>query len=250
MLLACVIFAVREFAAVCEVVATVPVEEHNVELEVVPIVLVVTKGLLSPRPLTSPLCVKDAKDAGRLGGRVKLPKPKGLYNKPGAGYKNGNEVADGIVVVELLIFEVEVEDAGSVLLRGVLLVLSTLFSPLLLLSPSLFGSFEEDEAEGMLEFPIGGVLWRPWKLKPGNPKRGFASPMPARPPKGKNMGGVEALAGEVEVVVVVAELAFAESMKNFILGNPVNMPALAKLRGFKPAAEEKGIVVGGGGTIF
>lgn len=40
--------------------------------------LVVKRGLLSPSPLTSPLWLKELKEAGRFGGRVKPPRLRGL----------------------------------------------------------------------------------------------------------------------------------------------------------------------------
>lgn len=72
------------------------------------------------------------------------------------------------------------------------------------------------------------------------------SPIPASPPNGRKIGGVDPLVDVViEDVVVVLPLllgppfgAGGGSINIFILGNPARSPALAKLRGFRPADEE------------
>jgi len=46
----------------------------------------------------------------------------------------------------------------------------------------------------------------PGRLKLGNPNKGFAKPIPARPPNGKNSGG----APDEEVVEVVVDVPEAE----------------------------------------
>lgn len=83
-------------------------------------------------------------------------------------------------------------------------------------------------------------------MKPGKPKRGLVSPIPAKPPKGKNIGGFAEVVDEAELVVVDVVLDFGGSMKNFMLGKPLNIPVFAKLSGFRPAVEGNDIVVTGG----
>lgn len=100
--------------------------------------------------------------------------------------------------------------------------------------------------EGKLGAPIGEEPCIPGKLNPGNPNRGFVRPIPARPPKGKNMGGFVDEVDEAELVVVDVVLDFGGSMKNFMLGKPLSIPVFAKLSGFRPAEEGNDMVVTGG----
>lgn len=206
----------------------------NEEDKVVLRELVVNNGLLKPNPFTSPLWENEPNEPGRLGGNVKPPRPKGLYKSPG-GYKKGKD-EEGNEEAELMLAAVVDEDAGA-FLRDEELPVSL---SLRLFSESLW-SFDE----GKLLVPSGDDPWSPGKLNPGKPNNGFVKPIPAKPPKGKNIGWFAEVV-EVDVVVLELVLDFEGSMKNFILGKPLSIPVLAKLRGFKPAVEGKDMVVTGG----
>lgn len=164
-----------------------------------------------PRPLTRPAWAREANEADMLVGSEKPPSPSGLYSSPD-GYRNGNEVEARLA--DDVGREVEVE--GPLACLGIA-------EEGVLRSASL----------ALLSLPSSKGPCRPWKPSPGKLKSGLARPMPARPPKGKNRGGVaDDVGGDGEVTVA----ALPGSMKNLRPGKLPSMP-LVKLRGFRAEVE-------------
>ena len=175
-------------------------------VEVNPLIAEVLKP---PKPFISP--GKPNGDPLKPENPLKL---NGLYKKFGEGYKNGSPAEPKA--------EAAADEPNNAFELRLLLLLE-----LLLDFPELF-DFSFDELFSVLSFlsdenvvPVIALVLgvSPGRLKLGKPNNGFAKPIPAKPPNGKNSGG--AFDEEVVEVVVAVVVELVELEVDFDDGDEV-----------------------------